>query len=244
MCVLFLVYYWAARINFFKIDGVSVTGNVSASEEEIKTASGLEGGVNGLFVMYRNILGLPLLRMLDVEKHLAEDFPFIQKVTVRYLIPDKIAIKIIEREPVFIIDLNGVKYFMDIEAKIIELAEKRPAISLPAIYGFDATDKMPGDSLLPENDRKFAALEALITSVKNVDKNDGSKLYDMITSYDLTDLFAVKFNMNSILTVNIGDIQNIDSKIRFVNASYSKDLAGKKGEFSNTADGTWVFTQQ
>jgi cell division septal protein FtsQ len=244
LCILFLIYYWAARIDFFNIDAISVTGNISAPEADILSDSGLNTGVNGLFVMYRSILGLPVLRMYDVEKHLAADFPFIDRVTVRYLIPDKVSIIIKEREPVFMIDIGGTKYFMDIEARIIGPADKRPDISLPVIFGLETTDKVPGDSLLPENDRKFATLEALITSMKSIDKNDGYALYNSITAYDLTDLFSVSFHVNAILAVKIGDIQNIDAKIRFVDASLAGDLAGKAGIFTYTADGRWIFTKQ
>jgi cell division septal protein FtsQ len=241
-CLLFLAAYWASQLPLFRIASISAEDSPSAGADEIASASGLAEGMSGLETLLRDPLGIPTLRLRTAERRIESALPFVEDATVRWILPDKVSIRVVEKEPVFVCDAGGEAFLMDRRTTIIGPASKRPDLDLPSIRGIDAAGKAPGDSLLPENAMLFESLGTLIASIKSLDDSTGWDLFGRVRAYDLSNLYAVCFTIDTGLEVCVGDVRNIDAKLVFLKASFDSGLSGAAGIFTIRDDGSGTLT--
>ena len=106
------------------LDVVEVSGHYRASEEEILMYSGLERG-------------LPLLDV-DLEKvaRAVRAHPWVQNVTVRRQLVDKITIKIWEHQPAFLASIDKL-YVVSDDYHIFKQYTGRDVLDLPVISGLN-----------------------------------------------------------------------------------------------------------
>ena len=88
-CVVFLLSYWATRLSYFKLTAIAAEDSASAGADEIAAASGLSEGMSCLGVLLRDPLGIPTLRLRTAERQILRALPFVEKATVRWILPDK-----------------------------------------------------------------------------------------------------------------------------------------------------------
>jgi len=103
------------------LTGISVSGNQRLAYGQVLEIGGLRLG--------QNSLGVNVTR---VEAALAQN-PWVEFVTVRRELPDKLFITMVERQPSFWVRQDGQLYFADAEGKIITQLSPGDSASLPLL---------------------------------------------------------------------------------------------------------------
>ena len=80
------------------------------------------------------------LNVFEINKKL-EKKSFIKKLKIKKIYPNRLEIKIIEKEPIAIIIKNKRKFFLDKNIQLIDYRKNLKYINLPIIYGDDKISK-------------------------------------------------------------------------------------------------------
>lgn len=116
-------------INQLKVKEIIIKNNEILREEElIKDFS---------FLYNKNMV---FLNVFEINKKL-EKKSFIKKLKIKKIYPNRLEIKIIEKEPIAIIIKNKRKFFLDKNIQLIDYRKNLKYINLPIIYGDDKNFK-------------------------------------------------------------------------------------------------------
>jgi cell division protein FtsQ len=167
----YLLKTWVSRDGHFRINGtdnIEASGLTQVSRDQMLPVFGEDIG--------RNIFFVPL----SERRRQLEEIPWIERATVMRLLPNRISVSVVERQPVAfarqgqqigLVDANGVLLFMPPAM----MAQKH--YSFPVVTGIDA-----GDS----SDSRQARMKVFLRLLAELDAN-GQKLSTQISEIDLTD---------------------------------------------------------
>lgn len=132
--VLYL-YRFITTHDYFSVRDVEVSGNVMLNKEEVLETAGISYGMNSI-----------ALNIADVESRLAKS-AWIGEVSVKRLLPDRFAIKVKEREPVFWVLRDGTLHYTDVRGNILAPVGPGRFASFPTLEvgpgGEDLLPRMP-----------------------------------------------------------------------------------------------------
>jgi cell division protein FtsQ len=111
----------------FEVQKLSVSGSKRVDENEVLTKAGFGVGMNVFRVK------------LDQIRERVEELPWVRYALVERVLPDKIIIKIVEREPIGLARINGEIFQFDTDAKILD-ADPLSTSSFPILDGLRAGD--------------------------------------------------------------------------------------------------------
>ena len=111
----------------FEVQRISVAGLKHVGENEVLAKAGFEVGTNVFRVR------------LDRIRERVEELPWVRHALVERVLPDKIIIKIVEREPIGLARIKGEVFQFDIDAKILDPDSAR-ASSFPILDGLHLDD--------------------------------------------------------------------------------------------------------
>lgn len=112
----------------FEVQKLSVSGLKRVEENQVLAAAGFEVGTNVFHVK------------LDKIRERVEQLPWVHYAMVERVLPDKIIIKIVEREPIGLARINGDVYQFDSDAKILE-PDPVDGASFPILDGLRMDDR-------------------------------------------------------------------------------------------------------
>jgi cell division protein FtsQ len=92
----------------FEVQKLSVSGLKRVEENQVLAKAGFEVGTNVFRVK------------LDEVRERVEELPWVRYATVERVLPDKIIIKVVEREPIGLGRINGEVFQFDADAKILD----------------------------------------------------------------------------------------------------------------------------
>jgi cell division protein FtsQ len=177
---------WRFRIQ--SSDAVEITGVRNASRAHVMEVAAADIG--------RNIFFVPL----DERKRQLEQIPWVEQATVMRLLPNRIAVNVVERTPVAfaqigprisLIDANGVVMGMP--------ADRKTKYSFPVIRGISETEPLSS---------RAAAMKIYNRVVGELGSGDtGAKYVQQLSEVDLSDPEDVKVTANDpggTLAVHLG----------------------------------------
>ena len=208
----------------FNIRNIEVRGNRHYKSEDIINTSGIIKGINGFKIIGSSIGNILLLRDGYAEQALQKYYPYIKKVVVKYKIPGKIEIDVIERDPLCIVPFLGTNLVMDREGYIVDTVENLNDIGLPQVRGLKFKEFKLGQALNPANPEVMYASIKVIDLLLENDRNDEFKIMKLVNYIDASDLKRIILSVDSRIIVNIGDQQDLNYKINFLKQIYSKNL--------------------
>lgn len=214
--VLTVALVLAARTSLFNIDSINVIGNTRYNEEQIIKTSGITVGENGFIKMGINPVDIFTLSFGKSQQSISKTYPYIKNVSVRYSIPNKINIYIVERKPACIVDVKGVGILVDSEMYALDVAKKGENYDMPKLYGLKFAKFLFGDALKVSNPETIKLLKSLTDSIDKSDLNDKLKINKLITSINLQDINNIKITLKPQITVNFGDLNDLEYKITYL----------------------------
>lgn len=152
--IISIVLILTIRSNIFNIKYIEVYGNSMFSTEEIISDSGI--------VLQTNIFKIKL----DNIKNRLESNPYFKDINISRKYPNKIVIKLAEREEVASIAFMDYYIIIDEEGKVLRTSDKDEGLSV--IYGLEFENFSMGDYLtIIEPESLNVALEILNAMKKN-----------------------------------------------------------------------------
>ena len=173
----------AACVVFFRVNRVSVEGNVRYAEQEIINVSGIQVGDN-----------LVTLPRKQIAEFISTELPYVESVSIRRRLPDGIVIVVEEQVAVATVDSILGRWLISSQGKILEQAGEQPVME---ITGINAQSPHAGANVVV-SDEQTAALEhilALLTALEEKNMIAGCRALDCTATASMTlawDIYTIK----------------------------------------------------
>lgn len=192
--IFFLLY-----TDFFLINKIEIIGNDYVQDSEILKSSNLEIGMN-IFKFNnkktRNDIGL---------------HPFVKEASVSRILPDKVALSIVEREVAGVIPFDDGKFlYIDDEGIVVEEAGELKTYNIPLITGLEEISFILGNfiEISPNWFRK-----SILNIIVILREND---LLNKVSEIQLLEDYSIQFYTNGGSVIKIGNDNILEKKIEFV----------------------------
>lgn len=174
----------AACVIFFRVNEVSVEGNVRYTQQEIIQVSGIRDG--------DNLITLPQARIAGVIR---TELPYVEDVSIRLSLPDRVVISVQERVAAAFLSGTRGQWLISAQGKVLEEIE---CASVMEIVGITAVSPRPGDSVevTPEETASLDHVLALLSALEEADmaascdKMDCTAASSILLSWDI---YTIKF---------------------------------------------------
>lgn len=182
--LLILTYDAVTQSSYFEARTITVQGNQRFSKETILKQAGLK--------LNENILSVNL----NAVRHRLMAHPWIAAAEIERELPDAIHIRVKERVPIAIVDLNRL-FYLDEEGEIFKPVESSDKVRAPVVTGLSLSDIDFND---PWRSRLFRAVMEVLRSIRadqnvipfrslhriDVDKETGLTLYAFFPPHNLS----------------------------------------------------------
>lgn len=190
--IIIIVLIVLSNTVLFNCASIEVEGNSRYTAEQIIAPSGLETGQNLLHIDSE-----------DAEKRISAALTYIDMVEVGKIFPTKIKITVKEAEKWFLVSQDGVTAAVSRMGRIVELGSQS---GLPTVVGFDAAELIPGATLTSNESGKTPLPLQILEKAEHYGISG-------ITRIDMTDRFDIAIDCGNNITMQIGGIADIDSKL-------------------------------
>lgn len=208
----------------FNISKIEVYGNEYCKQSDIVTATGIVIGSNGFKTIGSNVKNILTFRYGVAEENIIKNFPYVKSVVVRYKIPEKVKVSITERKPAFIVSYMSSKFIIDDEKYVLEAVGKQPDKKLPVLNGLKFEPFEIGQTLKLTNPEAFSDALKVIEAVKKSDEKSNYKMYSAINAVDVSDRGKIRVLVDSRITVDFGNLRDIDYRVSFCKMIISEKL--------------------
>lgn len=202
--VIIVVFVILANTLLFNCSKIDVEGSVRYSPEKIIEESGLKLGDNLLHIDEK-----------AAEQRIVDSLAYIDTADVSRSFPTGIKISVVEAEKWFCLEQDGKTVCISRGGKIIE--EGKTA-GLPVVKGFEAESVDVGGMLSSAVESKNTLPEEILNAAEKAG-------LDCIDSIDLTDRFAVKIECDGRITLEIGSVSDIESKLYVAQTLIKQELS-------------------
>jgi len=191
----------SAAVIFFKIGSIEVVGETVYTDQQIIEASNIKLGQSMfLFNKFASISSI------------FSSCPYIDEIQMRRSLPDKIQIIVTPCQPVVAVQSGGRLYAMDIKGKILEEMAIGSQTDIPIVTGAELTEPEVGKYAVFSEEEKSKALFSALNTAKNND------ILSNIGGIDITKIYDVKFKYLGRFRVEIGSVDDIEHKFKFMQA--------------------------
>ncbi|MEA4919495.1 MAG: FtsQ-type POTRA domain-containing protein [Clostridiaceae bacterium] len=216
----------SAAVIFFKIGSIEVVGETKYSSDDIVSASKLKVGQSMfLFNKFASISSI------------FSACPYIDEIQMKRTLPDVLQIIVTPCEPAAIIDIDGKYYIIDIKGKILENPPSLPELKLPAVTGAAFNNPEVGKYAVFSEQETSKALFSVLNTAKNSD------ILINISSIDITRVYDINYEYLERFTVKIGTADDLEHKLKFVDAVIAALGANEKGIIDVSDGETGYFNQ-
>lgn len=202
----------------FNIMDIQVINNNKVSSETIISLSGINKN--------ENIFRFIATKAINQIKENA----YIEEVKIKRVIPNKVQIEVVEREPKYSIPVLGEFAYISTQGYILEITQNE--LKLPIIYGLQTAEEniTVGNRIVEED------LVRLETILKIMSAMNDSGLYEKVTSIDISDKNDYSIYMQEEKkTIHLGDASNLSNKMLYVVAIIEQEK-GIEGEIFANGD--------
>lgn len=213
---------FATKSNFFTIKKVAILGNPIMSGEDVKKRTENLIGQNIFFINKNNIIN-------EAKKN-----PYIENVELSKVYPKQINIKISEKQGIYYVDKDGVKYVLDSESTLLEKADTVENRNLVNVIGLDLKDVELGNKTV-DNGRAQEFLDIFYQIIKS---NPTNYNIDFI---DVSDLMNIKVYIGKV-EGRLGNDENIPDKMnKLLHIIQNPDIGIINGYVDVGFDGAPVY---
>lgn len=233
----------------FSVKQVVVDTEDVALKNTISTHLESAYGKNGFLYVMQNVNGLQnidclfSLRAKNVEDAIVFDVPELKKVRVRFSFPNTLTVSFTERTPAYLIFSSGVYVCADEEGYVLSVHTDSSERDLPVVRGIELTSYKIGQTISTGNEDQMKALNALFNEIVLCDMQNGNyKLSEHIEIVDVSEYNEIWLFVDELLSVNLGDVDNIEYKIPALKEILQTEaVEGKSGLIDFTVSDQPIF---
>lgn len=189
----------AGSVVFFRVDDISVSGQVRYTQEEIIAAAQVQKGDN-----------LFCISPPRTAQRITAALPYVRDVSIRHDLPDGLVILITESQAAASIQGPDGWFLLDARGKLVELGPELFKSKAAPVTGITPLTPTVGTPLAvaQEEQAKLDALTGLLTALEAHD------MLDDLTSVDLTASNTVSFGFAGRFTAKVPVSCDFDYKVR------------------------------
>ena len=166
---------------FFRVSIIQVKNDTVYTDEEIMAASGIEKGVNLLFI-----------NNFSAVSSIYATMPYVESVSLKRAMPNRIILEVTGSEAAACVSFGDDYWLINASGKLLEKIDARAARSFIRVEGMEPLQPVAGEimTVSEENTGKDVFLYELLGQfrlrniVKKIDWVDLSDLNDPLFSYD------------------------------------------------------------
>lgn len=192
----FLLLYLLGCTPLFQVNGFDIEGNFSLTDEKVIALSGIEPGDN---IFYAN---------LRSARRSLRDNPFVEDVTIRRNLPDRISVQLKERRSVgYIVTTDGYIQVGE-DGRLLAIQQSLSNYSLPVISGVELSE-LPAIGGFIKNEKLKQALEVL--------QHCDQTLLNNIAELNVGQDYYILAYTNQKVEVRLGGLDNIEQRLQDLN---------------------------
>ncbi len=217
LIVLLLAVFLVAMVGiFFRVHSITVKGNSYYEDSDIVSASGIEKDMNIYLIDDRR-----------VTTAILSQFPYVRTVKVQRNVPNAVTIDLKCDDPRYFTEIGGEFFVLSRELRVMncftskdELFAAHPDIK--KITGGEVSRAVVGSELVYLNEVYTTHAREILAILES------AEIYEGVSSIDFSDRFNMYITYDSRLKANIGNSDDINLKLRFMN-EIVKDLGEARG---------------
>ena len=216
LAVLLVVFIIGAVAIFFRVHSITVKGNTVYEDADIIAASGIERDMN-----------IYLIDDKSVATGILSAFPYVKTVKVDRNIPSGVTLTLKCDEPNYYMDIKGEYFVVSRELRVMqrflskeELLSTHPDIR--RLTGGEIRSAIVGSEVVFVNEAYSQAAKELLAILES------TEVFSGVSSVDFSDRFNVYVVYDGRLKANIGNSDDTELKLRFMN-EIVKDLGEARG---------------
>lgn len=217
--LLFLLY-----APIFNITAIEVEGSKKYTNEKITEASGINIGENGFRLLPLKPEAILELRLLDSEERINQ-LPYVKASTVKLIFPDKVSIKITEREPAAYLVYFDNYLIVDDQGFVLEVQNEKPKGILKEIRGIDFDKYSIGGQLEASDISLIRTGVTIINTIKTSDEVTSLKLFDVLDWVDMVDRNSAMMSLDKRVIVRFDPQDKLQYTIDFTKEVFFKKIS-------------------
>ncbi len=201
---------------FFRVHSITVKGNTVYSDSEIISASGIEKDMN-----------IYLIDDRSVSTAILSAFPYVRTVKLTREVPTSVTLTLKCDEPNYYTEIEGECFVLSRELRVMQRFEDKDELlsthpDIKKLTGGEVKRAVVGSELEYVSSSYSKQAKPLLGILES------AEVFAGISSIDFSDRFNVALTYDSRLKANIGNSDDIELKLRFMN-EIVKDLGEARG---------------
>ena len=218
---------------FFRVETITVAGADKYTPWMIRQAAGIEPG--------DALLGIGEAR---VASRIRMKLPYVDEIKVGVRLPGTVEIEITELQVTYSIeDENGAWWLISADGRAVEQVSLEKALGYTRAEGIAIRTPQPGQqvqavpgqiidpgegtAVTRDQAEADEQLQALVTVMTALEQN---RIIGEVSLIDVTDLTGIRLEYPQLLTVLLGDAEQMDYKINYLSAALEQLAEGQSGE--------------
>ncbi len=201
---------------FFRVHAITVKGNSYYSDSDIITASGIEKDMNIYLIDDRSVVTAIL-----------SQFPYVRTVKVSREIPNSVTLTLKCDDPNYYTEVAGECFVLSRDLRVMQRFDSKDELltthpEIKKLTGGEIARAVVGSELEYVNKAYSTQAKELLSIL------EAAEVFSGVSSIDFSDRFNVQVTYDSRLKANIGNSDDIELKLRFMN-EIVKDLGEARG---------------
>lgn len=207
LSLLILAFIILASTEIFNIKEISVSGTDKLTANEIISFSQIQYEENLFKINFSNV------------KNKIKENSYVEEVSLKRILPNKIQINITERKPKYMLQLAESYIYIDGQGYILEISKEKKEI--PILLGVltDLSNIKESDRLEKEDLLKLNTVNAIVATAENYE------ILKLITRIDITNISEYILYLDTeIKSAYIGDASDLNTRILWVKTITEQNL--------------------
>lgn len=218
-----------ARSSFFIVEKIDVVGNKRYQAKDIIESTSLVTGQNVFNMLCEKPKNLLSFKFSEAEKSVYDALPYIKSVSVRPSLPKAIKIRVTERIPFVLLEVKGKNILIDKDGySLEEVNSVKQKPKYIKVYGTTAQSYKLGQAVSFKETSPMPDLISFIDLMKKNDKDTKLKLYDKLTSVDMSEVNCFTVRLDDRITAKFGDLEQVDYQMSVLKHLFVNNINAKQ----------------
>ena len=215
LLVIVVIGVYFCYVKFFTLKNIKVVGECVYTEEQMMQGMGLKEG-----------MGIYDKTQKEIQKEVKYNLPYINEIKISRRWPHTIVAKVEKSEPTFYVSIADDLYILSQGLRVLSKTNSAEDIEVNSLclLEFDSILSCVEGEYLEISDQNLDCINAVVDILTVHDEMSYVKVID------IKDRFDINLQYKNVYHVKLGDVKNLDVKIRFMQKILEKiNVSGVAG---------------
>lgn len=155
----------------FYIQKITITGNSLLPTDQLLETSGIRIGDHIMANLGGSLISLFSLHYGNIEKDMADKYPYIDTINIRVSFPSEVLVSIQERKKIAYLQVPDGYAVVDYDGYVVEISAQTAPAGVPLIEGLPVTSAALGDKLKMSSEVGFDHCITVFGAILGADAN-------------------------------------------------------------------------